>query len=108
MALEDEAGGKPKFGAKSDFVRSLDRTIPAAQVVAMAEQRGLKLTPSFVYNVRSSYAQKSAREVSVKKQTVAPKKTESAEAVLRHAIAQIGLAKAREILDEVEATFAGR
>ena len=108
MALDDEASGKPRFGAKSDFVRSLDRTIPAAQVVAMAEERGLKLTASFVYNVRSSHLGKTARDVPLKKQTGATKQVESAEAVLRHAIAQIGLAKAREILDEVEATFAGR
>lgn len=108
MALDDEASGKPKFGAKSEFVRSLDRAIPAAQVVAMAEQRGLKLTASFVYNVRSSYSGKTARAVPLKKPTVATQRVESAEAVLRHAIAQIGLAKAREILDEVEATFAGR
>jgi len=108
VALDDPAGGKPKFGAKSDFVRSLDRTIPAAQVVAMAEQRGLKLTASFVYNVRSSHLGRNAQELRLKKQVVVSKKVESAEAVLRHAIAQIGLAKAREILEEVEATFAGR
>lgn len=106
MALDDESNGKPKFGAKSDFVRSLDRSIPAAQVVAMAEQRGLKLTPGFVYNIRSSAGGKVSRTLMARKQKTAAK-VESAEAVLRSAIAQIGLAKAREILEEVEATFAG-
>ncbi|MDF3064782.1 MAG: hypothetical protein K0R38_383 [Polyangiaceae bacterium] len=108
MALDDQSNGKIKFGAKSEFVRSLDRGIPAAEVVALAERRGMKLTAGFVYNIRSS----SNGKINVngngslrKRRTVT--KIESAEQVLRAAIAQIGLAKAREILDEVEETFAG-
>jgi hypothetical protein len=107
MALDDESNGKPRFGAKSDFVRSLDRSIPAAQVVVMAEERGLKLTPGFVYNIRSSASGKVGRDVAAARKQKTAAKVESAEVVLRSAIAQIGLAKAREILEEVEATFAG-
>jgi hypothetical protein len=105
MALDDAFNGKPKFGAKSEFVRSLDRGIPAAEVVALAERRGMKLTAGFVYNIRSSSNGKAA-SVSLRKRKTT-QKLESAEQVLRAAIAQIGLAKAREILDEVEETFAG-
>jgi hypothetical protein len=108
MSLDDEINGRPKFGAKSEFVRSLDRAIPAAEVVALAERRGMKLTTGFVYNIRSSSSGKTNGNGSGtlrKRKTVT--KIESAEQVLRAAIAQIGLAKAREILEEVEETFAG-
>lgn len=105
---------KPKFGAKSEFVRSLDPSIPAAEVVAMAEKRGMKLTTGLVYNIRSA-ANVSARG----KAKVSPKNGRkhkgngllihgSPEAQLRAAIALIGLSRAREILEEVEDTFAGR
>jgi hypothetical protein len=106
MALDDGSNGKLKFGAKSEFVRSLDRTIPAAEVVALAERRGMKLTTGFVYNIRSSANGRSNETRSLRKRKTL-NHVESAEQLLRAAIAQIGLAKAREILDEVEATFAG-
>ncbi len=103
----DESHGKPKFGAKSDFVRSLDRHIPAVEVVALAQKRGMKLTTGFVYNIRSSgNAKRNGNGEDRKRQSEA--KAQSAEAMLRASIAQVGLVKAREILDEVEATFAGR
>jgi hypothetical protein len=106
MALDDESNAKLRFGAKSEFVRSLDRAIPAAEVVALAERRGMKLTTGFVYNIRSNANGKSNEPRSLRRPTLSH--VESAEQLLRAAIAQIGLAKAREILEEVEATFAGR
>ncbi len=109
MALdgEDDRGAKLKFGAKSDFVRSLDRAIPAAQVVALAERRGMKLTTGFVYNIRSANGKGQGAGNGLPKLPKSAAKVATAEAELRSAIAQIGLAKAREILDEVEATFQG-
>lgn len=106
MALNDESNGKLRFGAKSEFVRSLDRAIPAAEVIALAQRRGMKLTAGFVYNIRSSSNLKSNGDAARKTKS-APPRAPSAENVLRSAIAQIGLARAREILDEVEATFSG-
>jgi hypothetical protein len=107
MALDDELNGKPKFGAKSEFVRSLDRAIPAAEVIALAERRGMKISAGFVYNVRSNSNVKANGSGALRKRRTATK-LGSAEQTLRAAIAQVGLAKAREILDEVEATFAGQ
>ena len=52
--MASDKHGKPRFGAKSEFVRSLDPSIPAAEVVALAEKRGLKLTTGLVYNIRSA------------------------------------------------------
>ena len=103
---------KPKFGAKSEFVRSLDPSIPVAEVVALAEKSGMKLTPGLVYNIRSaagvslrSSRDKVATKVSRRKALL---DHGMPEVQLRAAIAQVGLSRAREILEEVEATFAGR
>jgi hypothetical protein len=108
-----EKSGKPRFGAKSEFVRSLDRNLSAAEVVALAEKKGLRLTPAFVYNIRSAEARsrgaRGAAKSSVSKNGRRDNVlTGSPEAQLRAAIAQIGLARARQILEEVEDTFAGR
>ena len=105
MALNDESHAKPKFGAKSDFVRALPRHLPAAEVVALAELQGMKLTTAFIHNIRSNGK---AKANGPHHKRSSQEKTANAEAVLRAAIAQIGLVKAREILEAVEATFTGR
>lgn len=106
-----EKPGKPRFGAKTEFVRSLDRSLSAAEVVALAEKKGLRLTPAFVYNIRSAQSARSqpARGGRSARRPIAKEAplSGSPEAQLRAAIAQIGLVRAREILDEVEQTFAG-
>jgi hypothetical protein len=110
-----EKPGKPRFGAKSEFVRSLDRELSAAEVVALAQKKGMSLSPAFVYNIRSADSNrsqpaarsgKSSRRVGKTAARVPPSGTP--EAQLRAAIAEIGLARARQILEEVEETFAGR
>jgi hypothetical protein len=106
MALNDESQNKPKFGAKSEFVRALPRHIPAAEVVALAQLQGVKLTTAFIHNIRSNGKAKAIANGQLKHK--GQDRTASAEAVLRAAIAQVGLVRAREILDAVEATFAGR
>ena len=110
--MASDKHSKPRFGAKSEFVRSLDPSIPAAEVVAMAEKRGLKLTTGLVYNIRSA-SNASLRGSRARSQKPAVKwrngtSDDNAEAQLRAAIAQIGLSRARQILEEVEETFAGR
>src|SRR3954463_6263382 len=109
--MASEKHGKPRFGAKSEFVRSLDPSIPAADVVALAEKRGLKLTTGLVYNIRSA-SKAAARGSRAKKAVTKPIgkwraafAEGSAEAQLLAAIAQIGLSRARQILEEVEDTF---
>jgi hypothetical protein len=99
-----EKAGKPRFGAKSEFVRSLDRALSAAEVIALAEKKGLRLTPAFVYNIRSAQAARLPIRPGKNGSSIS---RGTAEAQLRAAIAQIGLARARQILDEVERTFAG-
>ena len=110
--MAGEKSGKPRFGAKTEFVRALDRNLSAAEVVALAEKKGLRLTRAFVYNIRSAEARGARASSSVKNgRRLAPaggSAKGTPEAQLRAAIAQIGLARARQILEEVEDTFAGR
>jgi hypothetical protein len=104
-----DKSGKPAFGAKSEFVRSLDRDLPAAEVIALAQKKGLRLTAAFIYNVRSAELRaRRVRGAGRNGARVEQPLTGSPEAQLRSAIAQIGLARARQILEEVEDTFAGR
>lgn len=108
-AIDEDSNAKVRFGAKSEFVRSLDRAIPAADVVALAERQGMKLTTGFVYNIRSAAnGRANLRGHGLARKRKSPGTVEGAEAILRSAIAQIGLVKARVILEEVEAAFAGR
>lgn len=91
-------------------MRSLDRSLSAAEVVALAEKKGLRLTAAFVYNVRSAEATRASTRTNAKPSRRGSKGvvlSGSPEAQLRAAIAQIGLVRARQILDEVEQTFAG-
>lgn len=79
----------------------------------MAEKRGLKLTTGLVYNIRSaSNASLRGSRARLGQKPVAKWRNgttdDNAEAQLRAAIAQIGLSRARQILEEVEETFAGR
>ena len=97
-------GDRPRFGAKSEFVRSLDRSIPAAEVVGLAAARGMKMSAGFVYNIRSLANGKLRAHAGPK---LKPPSTSRHEEVLRVAIAQLGIQRARQILDEVEATFVG-
>lgn len=97
-------GGRPRFGAKSEFVRSLDRSIPAAEVVGLAAAQGMKMSAGFVYNIRSLANGKQRAHATPKLER---RSASGHEEVLRVAIAQLGIQRARQILAEVEATFAG-
>lgn len=105
LPKDDDSYGKLKFGAKSEFVRSLDRTMPAADVVALAEQQGMKLTTGLVYNIRSMA---NGRGESPSRKRKISGIMQTSEAMLRTAIAEVGLVKARAILEEVEEAFSGQ
>jgi len=108
-----------KFGAKSAFVRSMPAGTPAAEVVEAAKKRGIKLTPSLVYNIRSTTKKSSGSTTKGKpgpktgrkgrrgRRRVRGAASVAAEIHLRNAIASLGLVKSREILAAVEAAFAG-
>jgi hypothetical protein len=93
---------------KSDFVRSLSADMPAKQVVAAAIKQGIKgLTERYVYVIRSS---DKARARSGRPPAGEGRRRGrgggNAEATLRRAIAELGLARAREVFRDVEKAFA--
>lgn len=116
--------GKDERGSKARFVRGMPAEMPAKQVVEEAAKQGIKLSENHVYAVRSEAkkTKKGATKADPKKssatsagrkkrKTVAPTRTAtkpgSLEAQLRHAIGELGLARAREVFAEVERAFAG-
>ena len=100
-----------KFGAKSAFVRGLPRDTPAKEVVAQAKKKGLTITENYVYTIRSNsgpQVKKGKPGPKPGRKAAASSGMTKAEAMLRDAIADLGLVKATEILESVKATIKGR
>ncbi|MSP24329.1 MAG: hypothetical protein EXR75_04030 [Myxococcales bacterium] len=128
-----EARGGRKGGAKSAFVKSMPLTMTGREVVIEAQKRGIKLSVAHVYNIRSTSKRlgASAAPVEAKGASVAATGAETtrrrpgrprkvlasapavtasnpilgAEAALLKAIAAIGLDRARQLFQRVEAAF---
>jgi hypothetical protein len=90
------AGPAPKN--KSAFIRRLPSSMPAKEVVKQAKAAGMKLTESYVYNVRGA-AKKTARPGRNGASVARPiTTTSSAEGLLKALAAELGLGNAIEIL----------
>lgn len=103
---------KAEFGAKTKFVQAVALDIPAKQVVEEAAKQGLAMSENHVYAVRAEMRKKQKKQGSAPrtpKNSAVPKASKSSglETQLRHAIAELGLARARAIFAEVEKAFAG-
>jgi hypothetical protein len=107
------SNAKAPHGSKSDFVRNLPQDMPAKEVVAKAKADGIKLSIAQVYNIRSTSKRRgkvakvsrpAGATASVARATT---DTSDSEGRLRKLIAEVGLARARQVLAEVGAAFAG-
>lgn len=102
--------GRGKFGAKAAFVRA-HPDLAAKKIVDLAAKAGLAMTVNHVYNVRSTSGI-SRRKVDVASRpeasAKAPKlgKLNSSEAQFRRLVLEIGAARARKILHDVETRLA--
>src|SRR5512133_1239571 len=92
-----------RFGEKADFIRSQSNSISATQIVEAAAKQGLKISVNHVYNLRTIAAAKRAGSTRI--HVRGPSK--SLEHQIRDAIAEIGLHRAREILEEIAEMFRG-
>lgn len=98
--------------SKTEFVRTMPKA-PAAEVVAAAAKKGIKLSDRYVYVIRSKdkagkgkrSARKAAPRRAVARRSVA--RSTGLDGQLRQAIAQLGLVRAKEIFGEVERAFSG-
>lgn len=108
--------GKSEFGAKAEFIRSKPLGMPANQVVEEGAKQGLSMSANHVYAVRAEMRkkQKQSAKAATPSPPAAPARAPATttrpsnlEAQLRHAIAELGLARARAIFAEVEKAFVG-
>lgn len=106
--------GKGEFGAKAEFIRSKPLGMPANQVVEEGAKQGLSMSANHVYAVRAEMRKKQKQSAKPATPSAAPARAPAAttrpsglEAQLRHAIAELGLARARAIFAEVEKAFVG-
>jgi hypothetical protein len=113
-----EAGSSvPPALSKSEFIRSRPPGMTAKQVVSAASAVGIKISEHFVYNIRSSAKKRAAkvgREARMQASSAKSARASSAAqaAQFRALVLDLGLAHARELLDEVQsrlsAVIAGR
>ena len=102
----------PKKTTKTAFVLSLPTTMPAAEVVQKAKADGIKLDVKYVYNIRAT-ARTAAKKGGTKKlipkkkivrapSTSAKNASGSSEATFRRLVIDLGLARAKSLLGDVE------
>ncbi len=95
---------KKKPASKVSFVRALPDTLSANEVSEKAKQAGLRITPGYVYEIRSSAKRRAAK---VAAPTKAPVGGSTADAQFRQLVLDIGIRRAKELLAAVEALVAG-
>jgi hypothetical protein len=89
---------------KSDFVRSQGNK-PAKEIVALAKKKGIKLSGRYVYVIRSSDKVRAGRKAGARRDVRILRGNGTSESALRTAIAELGLARARVVMAEVEKVF---
>ncbi|HSQ68098.1 MAG TPA: hypothetical protein VLM85_33035 [Polyangiaceae bacterium] len=85
---------------KAEFVRALPATMPAKEVVEKAKEAGLKLSPAYVYVIRS---QGRAAGSDQPKEPRAKAASKGAEARLLAAAGELGLTRSIELLQAEKA-----
>ncbi len=85
---------RPKKTAPSkvEFVRALPATLTANEVSQKAREAGLKITPGYVYEIRSQAKRRAGK--------AAP--SVSSDAVFRKMVLDLGLERAKALLLQVE------
>ncbi len=80
--------------SKVAFVRALPDTLSAREVSEKAKAAGLKITPGYVYEIRSSAKRRSAK--------AGPAAPTSRDAAFRKMVLDLGLERAKALLAQVE------
>lgn len=94
------ASGKP---SASDFVRSQPATMKAGDVVAAGAKQGLKFSTNLVYAVRSSGSKRAENAAGRGARASTPTAAATgAEATFRKLSLELGIGRARSVLDELE------
>ncbi len=83
---------KKKPQSKVSFVRALPESLTANEVSEKARQAGLKITPGYVYEIRSSAKRRAAK----------PTAATSPDAAFRRLVLDLGVVRAKALLADVE------
>jgi hypothetical protein len=105
--------GEDEGGSKAAFVRSLPRTMRARDVVARAKAAGIELNEKYVHRVRSMSGGKKRRKggaapapaAAAPRAAAAPAAhaaTPSSEVQFRKLVLDIGVSRARQLVDDVQ------
>ncbi len=86
---------------KADFVRALPEAMPAKDVVEKAKEAGLKLSPAYVYVIRSQGRNGAKKDKAPK--APRPHAGKAAEARLIAAASELGLSRSIEVLQAEKA-----
>jgi len=97
-------GRKPATGSisASDFVRSMPASARAGDVVTAGAAKGLKFTANLVYAVRAA-AKKGGGPVARASRGARPVAATGSEAAFRKLAFELGIGRARSLLEELEA-----
>lgn len=89
--------------SKIDFIRSIPLTVPVDEVLAKAQEAGIKLTKGYVQTTRSGMRKSERQRKTEAQQTLSLVGNGTLEtAFVRAALHDLGLKKARQLLDETE------
>lgn len=93
-------------GDKCSFVRSLPRSIPAREVLARAEQKGMILSLAYIHNIRSKAGQKSRDILKRTGRVTVRGGRKTQENTFRQLVVLLGPARAKKLLSECEVALA--
>jgi hypothetical protein len=100
-AASGNGASSRKGTSKAAFVRGLPSSTPAKEVVSKAKAAGMKLTESYVYNVRGAAKKKGG--AGPKAAPTSQSSSSSVESLLRAVGSELGLARAIAVLQEERA-----
>lgn len=94
------------FGSKTKFILSFAPDTPAKEIVEKAKAEGVEFSEKYVYVVRSNAKVAAQRRSGGMIGSVGGRgRSGGLEAQLRKIIAELGLARARQVFSEVETAF---
>jgi hypothetical protein len=110
-AKNAKAKAPAAFGSKTKFILSFPGETPAKEIVEKAKAEGVEFSEKYVYVVRSNAKMAAQRQAGRAGMAVSGRSraaTSGLEAELRKVIAEMGLARARQVFSEVESAFGGQ
>ena len=103
LTVFDYEGGmaSKKKLTKTDFVRSLPSTMSAKEIVEKAKAKGMTISEQYVYTIRTNSRRKGGASKS--RRTSGRQGRTSSETTFRKMIFDLGVERARALVDEVDA-----